>query len=240
VLEEFWEYSQNNKSEEAEEYILSRQFSLDDFEWGYFPKTQESINLIKQYSEEFANLKIGFVNKYNGETNSLFYDRLVFPIRDISGKLIAVAGRPITSNFSPPKYYNSKYLKSYNLFYLDKAIPYIRKYNFVLVCEGYFAAFRLHSSGIKNVVATCGTLFTRGQLDSLSRYTTNIAFLRDNDEAGRESTEKAFEKFKNMKHLNLFEIKLTDLENKEDPDDFIVKYGKEKFKELVKKQLMLK
>lgn len=240
ALDKFWEYSLENKTAEAEEYIRSRQFDLDSFEWGYFPKNTESANLIVRHQEEFENLRMGRVDRYNGEVNSLLYNRIIFPIRDISGKLVAVAGRPISEDFTPPKYYNSKYQKSYNLFYLNEAIPHIRKHKFVLVCEGYFAVIRLHSCGIKNVVATCGTLFTRGQLDSLSRYTTNIGFLRDYDEAGQTSTEKAFEKFSSMDHLNLFEVKLEDLENKGDPDDYIRIYGKEKFKELVKKQLILK
>jgi DNA primase len=238
-LEKFLEYSKSNKTAEAEDYIRSRQFKLDDFEWGYFPKNEASDELIRQYPEEYKKLKIAYIG-YSGEVNSLFSDRLIFPIRDISGKLIAVSGRAINEGAPPPKYYNSGYLKGYNLYYLNEAIPYIRKENYVLVCEGYFASLRLHSCNIKNVVSTCGTLFTRGQLDALSRYTTNIGFLRDNDEAGSKSTKETLEKYSKLEHINLFEIKLEDIDNKEDPDDYILKHGKDKLLDLINRQKVLK
>ena len=241
ALNKFWEYSKTNKTDVAKEYLLKRQFGLDDFEWGYFPSCQQSTELLLNYKKEFGNLMIG-LDDYKGGIESFFYNRLIFPIKDISGNLIAVAGRPITEPCPKPKYYNSQYAKRFNLFYLNEAIPHIRKHNFVLVCEGYFAALRLyHSCNIKNVVATCGTLFTREQYDLLSRYTDNIIFLRDNDEAGIKAALKAkgdadsfIPNRKKSCEVNVFSVQL-DSEG-DDPDDYVVKYGKEKLKDLIKNQ----
>ena len=245
AVKDFWEYCKSNRNDEAKQYVLSRHFGLDDFEWGYFPHNEQSTEILNANPEAYEELTIGYKD-WKGEYHSRFFDRLVFPIKDMSGEVIAVAGRPISEPAPKPKYYNSKYGKKYNLFYLDQAIPHIRKHGFVLVCEGYFATLRLHHTcGIKNVVATCGTLFTREQLDCLSRYTINIGFLRDRDEAGEKSTQMASEDVAAhnkrdgisggaAEAINLFEIKLDTVGD--DPDDYIIKYGREKFIELVKKQ----
>lgn len=246
ALDKFWEFCKANKNEKAKEYILSRQFDENDFEWGFFPESTESEKLLKKYITNFQDLTIAAAD-YKGENiQTRFYNRLIFPIHNLAGELIAIAGRPIVEPVPKPKYLNSRYSKKYNLFYLNQAIPYIRKYRFVLVCEGYFAALRLHHTcGIKNVVATCGTLFTREQLDCISRYTDNIGFLRDNDEAGRSSTQSIIEDFSALNktrtessQLNLFQVQI-DTEG-DDPDDYVIKYGKEKFVNLVKSQLIIK
>jgi len=243
ALNKFWEYSKSNKTDEAKEYLLSRQFELDDFEWGFFPHNEESTQLLIEHRQDYAELSMAIPDyATNGIKTTFFYDRIIFPIRDISGKLIAVAGRPIIDPCPKPKYYNSHYAKRFNLYYLNEAIPYIRKHNFVLVCEGYFAALRLHHTcNIKNVVATCGTLFTREQYDLLSRYTDNIVFLRDADEAGIKAALKAKEEAEqfipNRKKSCEIYVHAVQLDKEgDDPDDYVLKYGKKKLVELVNAQ----
>lgn len=240
---DFWEYSLTQKNQDCKDYLISRSFNPDDFEWGYFPKTNESISLLNNNISDFKNLSIAYQDFSTGEIVSRLFNRLIFPIKDLSGKVIAISGRPITEDYEKPKYYNSTYSKKYNLYYLDQAIEHIRKHNFVLVCEGYFATLRMHHTcGRKNVVATCGTLFTRQHLDLLSRYTQNIGFLRDNDEAGKAATKQTLEKFKNFtlrstSPLNLFPVYLD--EEKLDPDDYVLKHGSAKLLEIIRPQIII-
>jgi DNA primase len=126
---------------------------------------------------------------------------IVIPVRNVSGKSIAIGCRTLVSEekrkqLGIPKYRNSIYKKTSHLFGLDMSVSDIRKANKVFVVEGYFDAITAHQAGIKNVVATCGTIFSERQLIILSRYTENICLLFDNDDAGRRSAKKVIEKLR--------------------------------------------
>lgn len=133
---------------------------------------------------------------------------IVIPICDSNGHPIAIGCRTVMpeedrKKIGIPKYRNSKYHKTSYLFGLDHAINSIRKNNKVFVVEGYFDCISAQSRGAKNVVATCGTLFSYRQLIILSRYTDNICILFDNDEPGRKNAELLINKFSNHKSVNI-------------------------------------
>lgn len=134
-----------------------------------------------------------------GDSNEIYYP-VVIPIRDFQGKAVAIGCRTLLADerrkeFGIPKYKNSEYTKTSYLFGLDKAIEAIREKNQVFVVEGYFDVISCHQVGIYNVVATCGTLFSKKQLIILSRYTDNVCLLFDNDKAGHASVKQVIKKF---------------------------------------------
>ncbi len=164
-----------------------------------------------------------------------FYDRfrgrLIFPIENIFGEIIAFGGRIIGEG--EPKYLNSPespvYIKGKNLYGLNKAKEAIRQSGFCLIVEGYFDAISLWNAGIRNVVATLGTALTRDHLELLRRYTQDVVALFDPDAAGRKALDRSLELFLGA---NMHARALV-LPGDCDPDDFIKKYGREKLDALI-------
>jgi DNA primase len=115
--------------------------------------------------------------------------RVCFSIRDWNGELLATAGRSIDG--TKPKYWNTPYTKSRSLFGLNKAKNYIAEEGFAIVVEDYFSTIIGHQSGLRNIVAVCGTALSTFQLGLLARYTDTIMVIFDPDEAGKQSAKKA-------------------------------------------------
>lgn len=141
-----------------------------------------------------------------GNDNEIYYP-IVIPIQDVDNNIVAVGCRTLLKEKDRkikgiPKYKNSKYKKTAYLYGLNYATDAIRKYNMVFVVEGYFDVISCHQAGIYNVVATCGTLFSKRQLMVLSRYTNNIVLLFDNDMPGHLSANKAIQKIENEERIN--------------------------------------
>ena len=139
----------------------------------------------------------------NADYSSFKLYPIVIPVRDLSGKCIAIGCRTLLSEEKRkergiPKYRNSVYKKTSHLFGLDTAIEAIRQLDKVFVVEGYFDAIQAQQHGMSNVVATCGTMFSEKQLITLARYTENICLLFDNDDPGRRSAKKIMDKFRNF------------------------------------------
>ena len=164
-----------------------------------------------------------------------FYDRfrgrLIFPIENVSGEIVAFGGRILDKG--EPKYLNSPespiYIKGKNLYGLNKTKEEIRKKGFALIVEGYFDLISLWNAGIGNVVASLGTALTREHLELLRRYTSEVVALFDPDEAGRKALDRSLELFlaMNMRARALI------LPGGLDPDDYVKKFGKDKLSELI-------
>ncbi len=164
-----------------------------------------------------------------------FYDRfrgrLIFPIENVSGEIVAFGGRILDKG--EPKYLNSPespiYIKGKNLYGLNKTKEEIRKKGFALIVEGYFDLISLWNAGIGNVVASLGTALTREHLELLRRYTSEVVALFDPDEAGRKALDRSLELFlaMNMRARALV------LPGGLDPDDYVRKFGKENLTELI-------
>lgn len=144
---------------------------------------------------------------------------IVIPILDVDGNTIAIGCRTLIDEekrkeLGVPKYRNSSYEKSSYLFGLNHAIKAIRKHDCVFVVEGYFDVIACHQAGVFNVVATCGTLFSKRQLVILSRYTNNIILMFDNDEPGHTNSRRV------MKHRANDDIIKVNLTYRFTPDGY--------------------
>jgi len=190
--------------------------------------------LIKQnfYEKDLLNSGLFFKNN-RGELCDRFFKRLILPIRNINGRVIGFGGRLVENmiNNKSVKYINSPesklYIKSENLYNLDLAIK-TRKNNIILV-EGYLDAISLYQAGIKNVVAVLGTAFSLKQASLLKKYFECVIILFDNDLAGDNARLKAI---KILEEKNL-EIKVLELDNAKDVDEYIKKFGSDSFLKLL-------
>lgn len=130
-----------------------------------------------------------------GQLKDRFYERVMFPISDLQGRIIAFGGRVIGSG--EPKYLNTNdtpvFHKSANMYAIDKAKGAITVKGQAIVVEGYTDVIALHEAGIKNVVATLGTALTRQHVKLLGRFAKQVVYLFDGDEAGLRAADRAVE-----------------------------------------------
>lgn len=174
--------------------------SIRYYKIGAFPKKLRLLTSQVSWDELIENNII-----WNAEKSPFKHHPLIIPIKDVFGNTIAIGGRSLYSDSKReesgiPKYYNSKYPKTSHLFGLDKAIEAIRFFNKVFVVEGYFDVISAHQQGYKNVVATCGTIFSPRQMILLSRYTSNIVLLFDNDAPGKISSDRVRKRLDKFEH----------------------------------------
>ena len=167
-------------------------------------------------------------------------NRVIFPIRNEAGELIAFAARRLTDNNSEePKYINTStangYKKSENLYALHRAKEAIAGKGFVFVVEGYKDAIAMHAAGFSNTVALCGTALTIGQIALLKKYTSRICLLLDGDKPGREAARKI------SLSLNPYsmEVQTIFLPEGEDPDSLFRRSGKEAFVSHLSEEMLL-
>ena len=160
-----------------------------------------------------------------------FRNRLMFPIFNTMGQVVAFGGRSLGDQ--EPKYMNSPesflYHKGSVLYGLHGAQQAIRERDAVIVVEGYFDLLALHQNGFQNAVAVLGTALTTGQIDILKRYTQNLVLVFDGDPAGRKAS------FRNLPDLLERNIpaRVVYLPEDEDPDSFLNKRGKEALERLL-------
>jgi DNA primase len=161
-----------------------------------------------------------------------FRRRIIYPIANDSGKVVAFAGRALGDD--QPKYLNSPetaiYTKSRLLYHLDRAAQATRKLDYAILVEGYMDCIAVASSGIENVVASCGTSLTEGQIRLLGRYTRRVVVNYDPDSAGMAATERSLALLLEAG----FEAKVLALPAGLDPDEFIRKRGAAAYGELLK------
>ncbi|MDF1535895.1 MAG: DNA primase [bacterium] len=154
-----------------------------------------------------------------------FRDRVVFSIRDLSGRVLGFGGRVFGDEM--PKYVNTPetpvYRKGDSLFGLDVAAPHVREAGEVILVEGYLDVIALHQGGIRNVVGVLGTAFTEDQAKRVRRLTDRCVVLFDSDEAGRRAALRS-----GMILLTeQFSCRVAPLDSGEDPDSFLRKHGTE-------------
>ncbi len=168
-----------------------------------------------------------------GEYYDRFRGRLIFPIEDQAGQIIAFGGRILGEG--EPKYLNSPesalFSKGKTLYGLSRTKDDIRKSGYAILVEGYFDLLSLWNAGVRNVVATLGTALTRDHVDLLRRYTKDVAVVFDGDEAGKKALSRS---------LGLFidgnlHIRAVMLPEASDPDDYVRNFGRERFQALIEK-----
>ena len=206
----------------AEEYQIG--YALDA--WDGLKKHLEDLDLA---AEDARTLGLIRPKKQGPGDYDLFRGRLIFPVYDLSGQVVAFAGRVLDDG--KPKYINSPesplYHKGRVLFGLYQARQAMRQSGEVLLVEGYFDQLALYRAGFPQVVATCGTALTSAHAQLLKRYVQRVVLLFDQDAAGKQAT------FKAMAVLQTAGVPaaVIELPSGEDPDSFIQKYGAEDFRD---------
>ena len=192
------------ESEQVMRYIISRGISIEmieRFRLGYSPADRNWLHKFlveKNYSGEFLASSGLFSSRY--PEMSLFSGRLMFPIADRQGRIVAFGGRFMEGQtekkdgYDPPKYINSPeqgiYKKGETLFAVDFALPEIRRTKTAYIAEGYMDVIALHQAGITNAVAPLGTAFTDEQARLLRRWAEKIILFFDSDNAGQDAAIK--------------------------------------------------
>ncbi|MEI6306073.1 MAG: DNA primase, partial [Deltaproteobacteria bacterium] len=224
-----------NRSEGAagSKYLERREVDADTaaaYRLGFAPDLGDA--LAKHLNTQGINLdhaqKLGIVKKNDRGWYDQFRNRLIFPIRDAKGSVIAFAGRVLDDSL--PKYINSPespiYHKGSVLFGMDMALPAIRTENAVILVEGYFDHLALYRAGVRNVTATCGTALTTTHTGLVKRHAAKVYTLFDSDAAGRKATIRSMELFLEQR-LPAYVITLP---AGDDPDSFLAKHSAEAFK----------
>lgn len=229
------------ESKIAQEYIKKRKLTnetLKAFQIGFSGKFDELYKeLKKQGFEDKEILESGLVNKNEkGQYIDRYRNRLIFPICDVRGRVIAFGGRVLDD--SKPKYINSPenvvYSKGRHLFGLNVAKKYDIKKK-LLIVEGYMDVISLHQRGIHNVVASLGTALTQQQGYLLRNSTDQIILSYDSDEAGQTAKIRAMEILQNMG----CDLRVLQMEGAKDPDEYVIKYGNARFQNLVDKAISI-
>ena len=158
-----------------------------------------------------------------------FRNRVIFPISDINGNIIAFGGRVMDD--SKPKYLNTSdtpaFKKSRHLFALNFAKKHCEEY--MILCEGYMDVIALHEAGFENAVATLGTAITSEQARIFAKYTKKVVICYDSDSAGQNATQKAIRLLGEVG----VEVRILKLSGAKDPDEYIKKFGAENFRRLL-------
>ena len=229
-------YYQNNiktlYGKTAISYLKKRNIDesvIKEFEIGLSLNDNNVTKLLKNKGfNEDDLIDIGICGKKDDFVYDVFRNRIMFPIHDSDNKVVGFSGR-IYNGESESKYVNSKesviFKKGKILYNYSRALNEAREKKQIIIVEGFMDVIRLYTIGIKNVVATMGTAITKEHADLIRRLSKNVILCFDGDSAGQKATISALQMLENIG----LEPKIVRLEDDLDPDDYIVKKGKEKF-----------
>jgi len=223
---------------EALEYALGRgmnKYILTTFGVGYAPDSWDGlVNALRKKGyteEEIRQSGLVSISKKNGNCFDRFRDRLMFPIIDVRGNVIAFGGRVIRKDSDAAKYLNSPetliFNKRKNLFGLNLAKK--TKHPYFILVEGNIDVVALHQYGFDNAVASLGTSLTEEQAALLSKYTDQVVLIYDGDNAGQNATRRAIPILEKAG----IQVKVLQLRDAKDPDEFLKKFGPDRFKLLL-------
>ena len=217
---------------EAKEYLKKRKIeesTIKEFQIGLALKNKNTLAniLVKNFSQNEI-LKSGLIGKNEYGYYDLFYDRIMFPLYDLNGKVIAYSGR-IYNRKDNSKYFNTRetelFKKGKLLYNYHRARDIARQKNQIIIMEGFMDVIRAYTIGIKNCIATMGTAVTKEQAGLIKRMAKEIILCFDGDEAGAKATKSCAEELNKIGVIP----KIVRLEENLDPDEYIIKYGKEAF-----------
>ncbi|HEM4050649.1 TPA: DNA primase [Streptococcus suis] len=228
--------------EEARKYLHQRGLTdevIKNFQLGLAPDGQNILyqKLSQNYDEE-SLLHSGLFNP--SEQNMIFdafQGRIMFPLTDEYGRVIAFSGRIWTEkdlqNKQLAKYKNSRstaiFNKSYELYHLDKAKAVIKKQREVYLMEGFLDVIAAHRAGIENAVASMGTALTREHVGHLAKFCKKVVLTYDGDKAGQVATMKALDELRD------FQVEIVSLPDNMDPDEFLQKNSEEALRQVLTK-----
>ena len=222
----------------ALEYALGRgmpKATLTTFGIGYAPDTWSSlVDALRKKGytdQELRDSGLVTVSKKNGNLFDRFRDRLMFPIIDVRGNVIGFGGRIMKKDDNAAKYLNSPetliFNKRKNLFALNLAKK--SKLGYLILVEGYMDAIALHQYGFDCAVASLGTALTEDSANLLSKYTDQVVLIYDGDKAGQNATQRAIPILEKVG----LQVKVLQMRDAKDPDEFLHKFGADKFKLLL-------
>lgn len=223
----------SNLGNEAREYLKSRNITEDiinEFDIGVSLSDNTLSKLLtkKNYDEKML-LDIGLVNKQDG-IYDIFRNRIMFPIHNSNGNPIGFSGRIYNSNVDS-KYINTKetyiFKKGETLFNYHRAMLDAKKTKTLIICEGQMDAIRIYASGVKNVVATMGTALTKEHINLIKRLNVKVILNMDSDKAGINA---ALLNGDLLRKENI-DVSILSLTGAKDPDEYILKYGIDAYKD---------
>ncbi|TXI09722.1 MAG: DNA primase, partial [Polynucleobacter sp.] len=236
-----------SRSTEVKDYIRNRgieENTIKEFRIGYVPDGWRNLydTLKSKFSDTELSL-VGLIKKTEKGVYDTFRDRIMFPICDSSGRVIAFSGRIFKDDGKSGKYVNSPdtplFNKSDVLFAIDKAKNYIRKYNFTTIVEGQFDVISLHQAGFRNTVAVSGTAQAEStigkdkqvnNLGIIKRLSNNVVLAFDADSAGVSAAKRSA-------HIGMslgMDVKIVDIVGGKDPADFLKDFGKDAWSKILK------
>ncbi|MDR1087182.1 MAG: DNA primase [Endomicrobium sp.] len=227
---------ENASASRAREYLKSRGITSDTvnkFDIGFAPKGQLLQSALKKGHSYEDLAKAGLITKTDrGTFFEYMSERIVFPIYDVQGRVVAFGGRTIGNQ--NPKYLNTPetmvYSKSSNLYGLYQTLPELRKERRMVVLEGYMDVVIAQQFGVTGAVATLGTAFTQNHAKLVARYGDDVTLLFDADNAGKMATQRALEVLTEYD----MEAKISSLPEHVDADEYLNQYGKDKFLKLLR------
>lgn len=227
-------YQNNLNSKEglnAKEYLKNRNITseiIKEFEIGLSLKNNKILTnmfLKKEYNKKDLLLS-GLINENEGGLYDIYYNRIMFPLYDLSGKIVGYSGRIYDHNDSS-KYVNTKetpiFKKGEILYNYHRAKEEARKAGKIIVVEGFMDVIAAYKVGVKNVVATMGTAVTSNQANLIKRMAKEVILCFDGDAAGAKATQSCSDELLKIGVTP----KVVRLEDNLDPDEFITKYGLE-------------
>ena len=231
----FHEQLRSDTGRAARQYLLGRGLTgktIRRFGIGYAPDTWDSLrNHLRQKGFSDADMQSAGLVKpgKSGNSYDVFRARVIFPIIDLRGAVIAFGGRLMQGE--GPKYLNSSdtpvFRKSRNLFALNYAKA--ANSDTLILGEGYMDVIAMHQAGLENAVATLGTSLTPEQSRLIAQYAKKVVIAYDSDKAGQDATKRAI----NLFNQTGVSVSVLSMEGAKDPDEYIQKHGADGFDRLV-------
>ena len=217
-------------------YLKKRGYTLETikaFRLGYAPRGNALLELYKKSEDQKQALHLGLLaQNQQKQMYDNFRNRLIFPIFSPQQQVIGFGARALDDSL--PKYINSKesdiFHKGKSFYGLNESARHLRQKRSVLVVEGYTDFLSLWQEGFQNIVATLGTALTQDHAQLLKRYVDSVTVVFDGDEAGVKASERSLP----LLLSESLQVKSLPLPEKQDPDDFIKKQGRESFATLLK------
>ncbi|MEO8472537.1 MAG: DNA primase [Chryseolinea sp.] len=221
-------------------YFRERGFNsrtIEKFELGYALNEWNGLHnkaVSDGYSDDMLDKAGLIIRKEGGKTYDRFRGRVIFPVHNLAGKVIAFGARILTKEKDQPKYINSPeteiYHKSNVLYGLFQGKNAIRKEEFCYLVEGYTDVLSMHQADVDNVVASSGTALTEEQIKLMRRFTENVTVLFDGDAAGIKAALRGID----LVLKGGLNVRIVLLPDGEDPDSYSRKHGTTEFKEFLK------
>ncbi len=229
--------SDNPEAKSALSYFTEKRglslATIKHFGLGYAPNTFDSlVNYMSAKGYTKDELVAGFLagKSEKGSYYDAFRGRVMFPIIDVSGNVIAFGGRAM-DNETKPKYKNSSdtpiYKKTRHVYALNFAR--LACQESLILCEGYMDVIALHAAGFTNAIATLGTAITSDQARLMSRYTKKVIICYDSDEAGQKAASKALRVLSDAG----VDVRVVKVPGSKDPDEYIKTFGSDKFRDVL-------